>query len=242
MQAVQPSTNILTSFAQHKSFDEITNIAQRIFKNLQLEQKIDSLPLSMYLKAGTRANHTEIHKHPFVTALFRVRLTKKQYAQYLCDLKIVYSTLESLAMKLKEKNVMIGAMYNEELFRTEAIQEDLQALGFTELKPSSAAKAYAEHLESLEATKPHYLVSHFYTRYLGDLSGGQSLIKKIPKKWGATAFYTFEQITDTNQAKEQFREKLNGLTSDKNVILDLVNEASTGFELSARILESNKPS
>jgi hypothetical protein len=64
--------------------------------------------------------------------------------------------------------------------------------------PPDDLKAFTDHLESVDSTRPGLLLAHAYVRYLGDLSGGQLVAAKIrrvyslPPPPGGTAFYEFD--------------------------------------------------
>jgi heme oxygenase len=45
----------------------------------------------------------------------------------------------------------------------------------TVAKPSAATKKYCEHIKKVGQEQPFLLVAHQYTRYLGDLFGGQMM-------------------------------------------------------------------
>ncbi|WP_250544226.1 biliverdin-producing heme oxygenase [Canibacter zhuwentaonis] len=51
------------------------------------------------------------------------------------------------------------------------------------------------------------IVAHHYTRYLGDLSGGQMIAKRIRSQHGlesdSVAFYEFAELGDLNEFKQQ---------------------------------------
>ena len=79
------------------------------------------------------------------------------------------------------------------------------------------------------------MLGHHYTRYLGDLSGGQILkgIAKKSLKLGdeGLAFYEFDKIDDNKVFKERYRSVLNSIDlteSEKNAI---IVEANYAFRL-----------
>ena len=78
------------------------------------------------------------------------------------------------------------------------------------------------------------LVGHHYTRYIGDLSGGQ-ILKKIAKKAlnlegeNGLNFYEFKLIDDEKEFKKSYSEILNNLPIDQHVADKIVEEANEAF-------------
>ena len=97
-----------------------------------------------------------------------------------------------------------------------------------------------EHLlsriEELGATAPELLVGHHYTRYLGDLSGGQILSTIASRAMNLTddqglAFYRFEAIDDEKAFKDTYRAALDALPVDQAMADRIVAEANEAFHL-----------
>jgi heme oxygenase len=84
--------------------------------------------------------------------------------------------------------------------------------------------------------KPELLVSHAYTRYMGDLSGGQILQKIAKQAMGlhdsdGTAFYEFEAIANHGQFKKDYRHALDTLDVSPEMKSNIVDEANHAFHL-----------
>lgn len=76
---------------------------------------------------------------------------------------------------------------------------------------------------SEEGSDPSLLLAHSYVRYLGDLSGGQVIRRRVTKAYGldengrGTQFYDFKQlggsktasVGDMRKVKDWFREGMN---------------------------------
>lgn len=88
------------------------------------------------------------------------------------------------------------------------------------------------------------LIAHSYTRYMGDLSGGQALKNiirsalNLPPDQG-TGLHEFEQIP-TGEARREFKEKyrqaLNSLAIDEATIQRIVEEANYAFKLNRDVM------
>ena len=110
--------------------------------------------------------------------------------------------------------------------------------------PSNATVDYMRRMEYIANTEPLLLLSHAYTRYLGDLSGGKVLARvarralKLQDRESGLAFYNFEHIPSAKVFKDEYRRALDGmhfLTDGQ--IERLVAEANVAFVLNMRIFE-----
>ena len=70
-----------------------------------------------------------------------------------------------------------------------------------------ATAAYADRIREIaaEGWLPG-IIAHHYTRYLGDLSGGQMIAKRVKKQFGferaGIAFYDFTELGDLGEFKK----------------------------------------
>jgi heme oxygenase len=108
--------------------------------------------------------------------------------------------------------------------------------------PSPATEAYVQRIREVSAASPELLVAHCYTRYLGDLSGGQ-ILKKIAQRAmslpsdAGVRFYEFNGIPDEGAFKAAYRQRLDALPVDDAMAARIVEEANTVFHLNIAVLE-----
>lgn len=100
--------------------------------------------------------------------------------------------------------------------------------------------AYAHRIEQAAETDPTLLIGHHYTRYLGDLSGGQVLRRVVARTFGLTdgaggAFYVFPLIPDPAAYKAAYRDRLDRLNLGEPVAGAVVAEAVRAFELNQHL-------
>ena len=83
---------------------------------------------------------------------------------------------------------------------------------------------------------PELLVGHHYTRYMGDLSGGQ-ILKNIAEKslklrpGEGLHFYDFDKIEDKKAFKNTYRNVLNHLRINQSQANAIITEANFAFRL-----------
>ena len=103
-----------------------------------------------------------------------------------------------------------------------------------EIKISDSAQLYVNRIRLIASESPELLVGHHYTRYIGDLSGGQ-ILKKIAKKALALEgenglnFYEFKLIDDEKEFKKSYSAILDRLPIDQNIADKIVEEANEAF-------------
>ena len=98
------------------------------------------------------------------------------------------------------------------------------------LSASPSAKAYQDRIKNISVTQPELLIGHHYTRYIGDLSGGQILRRIAKKAMNITGdqglkFYDFDQIKDQKEFKLKYSSILNlyALLALQRTILEILN-------------------
>ena len=105
--------------------------------------------------------------------------------------------------------------------------------------PSPAAKAYVARIVEIAETKPYLMIAHQYTRYLGDLFGGQMMggmaSRSLSLENGdGTAFYTFDDIPSTKDFITEWYTRLNKLDLTQQQKEEIVDEANLVFALNIR--------
>ena len=137
------------------------------------------------IKELTMQQHKNAERQEFVKILMSGEIDKKLYATYLYNQFQCYSVLEKYGLH----NSLFRDTPN--LLRAEHIHYDYRAL-WTDIgappEITQSTKEYIEHIESIqdEAMK---LYAHIYVRHMGDLSGGQMIMRKTP---GPNRYYRFK--------------------------------------------------
>lgn len=195
-------------------------------------------PLSVAMKEGSATEHDAAESSRFVTQLLSGRVNERGYADYLRRLRVVYQALED-AVRIRRDDPLVAAVYDPALERLSAIDADLDhwAPGADRTVDSPAAAAYRDRIAS--ASWGGALVAHHYTRYLGDLSGGQAIGKILDRTFGLAgaglAFYDFPMRT--KPYKDAYRARLDGLELDADDIDRAVDEVRVAFGLNQALFD-----
>ena len=195
--------------------------------------------LASELKTGTKRSHTAAENTKFVGSFLRGVISEENYRTLIKDFYFVYSALEE-EMERLDDDEFLKPIHFKELNRLNALKMDLRYYygpnWMMEIKPSEACIQYTERIHEVADKDPYLLVGHHYTRYLGDLSGGQILkgiaekALDLPKNEGLH-FYDFPKIDDKKEFKTKYRAALDGLTTDSSKINDIIAEANYAFRL-----------
>jgi heme oxygenase (biliverdin-producing, ferredoxin) len=193
--------------------------------------------LALKLREGTKKAHTMAENTGFIACFLRGTVEKKSYRKLVANLYFVYSAMEEAMHGLKDHPVM-GKMYFPELDRKASLESDLLYYygdnWRDEVKPSVATQAYVSQIKKVAQEDPEKLVAHLYTRYIGDLSGGQILKKIAVNAMGlnegeGTGFYEFDQIEDEKAFKVMYRSALDSLPVSDEKGDAIVEEANDAF-------------
>ena len=98
---------------------------------------------------------------------------------------------------------------------------------------------YAERVEEAAAGDGAPLLAHCYTRYLGDLSGGQIIGRRLEMLFGKSAsalvFTAFPGIDDINRFADDFRASLDRAGRRVADPLRILDEAQVAFRMNIDI-------
>jgi heme oxygenase len=201
----------------------------------------EPLDVAALVRAATADDHRNAETRGFVTRLMGGELSLDDYTRYLAQYAWVYEALESRGARADDPEV-----FDPKLARFDAIESDLIALGaadWRETHPPLAATAdYAAHLRAVADDDVRHL-AHHYTRYLGDLSGGQAIAALVARHYGATpeqlSFYDFD-LGDEGPVryKRRYREAMNALALDPVAVDVLIDEARASFRYNGAIFEA----
>jgi heme oxygenase len=230
---------------QHGHLHENEETAQALMNEANTDnQKVTTSEhsLSYCLKQGTAVSHQAAEDVHFVSNFAKGKIDRQLYAELVTMLYHVYVALEDCLDQTAHKNFGTCHFPNE-LTRVQALEDDMDFWHGTLARPPSPATLdYVDRIHHLARTEPLLLLSHAYTRYLGDLSGGRILARVAKKALDlkdneGLAFYSFENITSAKQFKNKYRAALDALPLTELQVNQLVGEANVAFLLNMRLFE-----
>jgi len=202
---------------------------------------------STVIRTASHEQHVEAETSTFMSDLLGGRLGVDAYARYTEQLWFVYEALETGTERLASDPVA-GPFIRPELFRLGALERDLAHLrgaGWRAgLSALPATQAYAARVRECAEQWPGGYIAHHYTRYLGDLSGGQIIRGRAEKTWGferkgdGVRFYVFEEIGNPAAFKREYRELLDAVRADELERQRVVAECKRAFALNTAVFRA----
>ncbi|GGY40373.1 biliverdin-producing heme oxygenase [Streptomyces djakartensis] len=202
---------------------------------------------STLLRAASREQHQQVRGSAFLSDLLGSRLGVDAFARYTEQLWFVYGALESGAERLAGDPVA-GPFVRPELFRTAALERDLEHLRGPDWRSGISAlpatREYARRITECARAWPAGYVAHHYTRYLGDLSGGQIIRDAAEKAWGlprkgdGVRFYVFERIPNPAAYKRGYHELLDSVPGDELERQRAVAECERAYALNNAVFRA----
>lgn len=191
------------------------------------------------LRAATAKAHENAEHSAFVTDLMGGKLDVDAYVALAGQLLFVYRALEDTGSGLSG-NPIADAVLDDRLRRVPSLTADLLALG-AEPSALTMLPVTAEYVAAIEASRADAVryLAHHYTRYLGDLSGGQIIANRMRNLYGvapeALTFYRFDRIDKVKRYKDAYRDRLDALDLDRAGVGALTAEAISAFEYNQRL-------
>ena len=198
-------------------------------------------PFSTQLRAGTADAHQQAEQSTFVADLIEGRGKAEHYTALAVQQYFVYLALEQVGEQLKD-DAVAGPFFIPELLRIPSIEQDLEFLlgdnWVAQTRPLAATQDYVARIREMVEWPAGY-VAHHYTRYLGDLAGGQAIRAALQSKYGfgedGLSFYRFDGIQKVKPFRDDYRARLDGVNTDEAERAKIVEEARRVFALNAAV-------
>jgi heme oxygenase len=203
------------------------------------DQPSEAAPESVVnaLYFGTKTLHVEAERSGVISDLLRGEASRDGYIVLQRNLLTAYQALER-GLERHRATPSLTALTTYRLERSAALQADLVALcggSFADIPILPEGEIYAQRIDACADGDGARLIAHAYTRYLGDLNGGQILKRLLMKKPGLRAaelsFYDFPDAPDLAALKAEYRDALDQagtLVADPQAVID---EGRVAFQL-----------
>ncbi|KAI5108793.1 heme oxygenase 1 [Silurus meridionalis] len=216
-------------------------------QNVQTEKvQVTERDLSEQIKAVTKDSHVRAENTELMLAFQKANISLHQYKLRLCSLYKIYEALEEELDRNASHESVAPIYFPQELARMEALKKDLEHFYGQEWREKMTVPAatlrYAQRLREIGSEHPEYLVAHAYTRYLGDLSGGQILGRITQKSLGlkngeGLGFFSFPAVSSPNLFKQLYRSRMNSIELTETQRAGVLEEAVRAFEFNIQVFE-----
>jgi heme oxygenase len=211
--------------------------------------------LSARVRSGTRADHRAAQGSGYLDRLAEGSLPLAAYTDLATQHYAIYETLEKAAASMAGEP-SAGAFVFPELTRVPALAADLAFLtgvvesggqatsgGLGSAAVLPATVAYCERLRAVAFDRAPAFVAHHYTRYLGDLSGGQYLGPAIAAAYGLDGdghrFFVFDGV-DPGAFRVRYRELLDQVDWSPAEQGEFLAEVAEAYRLNIAVLAELK--
>jgi heme oxygenase len=200
---------------------------------------------SAQLRAQTSGEHRSAEQNPFMTALLRGTLPLAGYTDMLAQHAYLYEALEAPADAVAT-DASVTPFLHPGLLRSAALEADLTALvgdDWRSVHPASpATERYVARVAEVGADWPGGYVAHHYTRYLGDLSGGQFIGRIAAKAYDLTPgvsdnFARFDALGDLDEFKTGYRAALDAAPWDAEEQTRVLAEIRAAYAFNEAVFE-----
>jgi heme oxygenase (biliverdin-producing, ferredoxin) len=195
--------------------------------------------LATKLREGTKKAHTMAENMGFVRCFLRGVVEKNSYRKLVANFYFAYAAMEE-ELERHKNHPVVSKIYFPELHRKASLEQDLAYYygpnWRDQVEATRAGQVYVDRIRAVANSQPELLLGHSYTRYIGDLSGGQ-ILKGIAQRamnlaeGEGTAFYEFAEISDEKAFKDKYRQNLDAAPVDEAMAERIVEEANDAFGL-----------
>jgi heme oxygenase len=200
------------------------------------------LPFSQALRERTRGGHSASEGANFMDDLMTGKGSRDDYISLVAQHYFIYAALEAAAEKMKD-DADAAAFITPQLTRLPALEADLLFLLGDDwrsvIAPLPTTTRYVERIETVAATWSGGFIAHHYTRYLGDLSGGQIIRTLMQRQFGfetnGVGFYLFDQIAKPKEFKDVYRAQLDAVTWSDDERERVIDEVMVAYRFNTEL-------
>jgi len=200
------------------------------------------LPFSQALRERTRGGHSASEGANFMDDLMTGKGSRDDYISLVAQHYFIYAALEAAAEKMKD-DADAAAFITPQLTRLPALEADLLFLIGDDwrsvIAPLPTTARYVDRIETVAATWGGGFIAHHYTRYLGDLSGGQIIRTLMQRQFGfetnGVGFYLFDQIAKPKEFKDVYRAQLDAVTWSEEERDRVIDEVMVAYRFNTEL-------
>jgi heme oxygenase len=203
------------------------------------------LPFSQALRERTWSGHSDSEGAGFMTDLMKGSGTREDYVALVAQHYFIYEALEA-AESTFAADAVVAQFATPRLTRLPALEADLEYLLGADwrdrIAPLPTTVAYVDRIRRIASERwSGGFVAHHYTRYLGDLSGGQFISRVMQRRFGfesnGVGFYLFDEIADPQEFKQTYRDELDRVEWDAAERERVIDEVLLAYRFNTELFD-----
>ena len=207
------------------------------------ESLVSVIPFSQALRERTRSSHSDSSGATFMSDLMTGGSTRDHYVALVVQHYFLYAALETAALRFAD-DAVAAPFISEHLTRLPALEADLDFLAGPNwqdtITPLPSTERYVGRIEEIaQQGWAGGFIAHHYTRYLGDLSGGQAISRVMQRLFGfdtsGVDFYRFEQIDSPSEFKRAYRDELDAVDWNATERDRVIDEVLAAYQLNTDV-------
>ena len=193
------------------------------------------------MKRETWDEHEASKDSPFAQTIMSGELGKQAFVEWQKALYPVYETLEDILKKMRKTDPTIHIFDHRKLDRADSIYTDLLEFGVDPIAEPTTLKSIPPYLEAIKKASEETprLMAYHYTRYMGDMNGGQVIAMRMNKVYGidksAMSCYDFSQLGDLYHYRKQYKTLLELVPWTEEQRESFIDEAKTAYKINEQL-------
>lgn len=198
--------------------------------------------LSEQLHAETRQAHEQAEHSTYMERLLGGELDAAAFVALQEQAYLFYTALEDAVSELAGDS-RLDSVDDRALDRRARLAADLEVLGGTaDAEPLPETAAYVAELQRIARDRDvPGLIAHHYTRYLGDLAGGQVIGRLMGRHYSVPSdgltFYDFPDIGKPKPYRDGYRARLDAADFSEDEKQRLLAAAVEAFAYNSAVFE-----
>lgn len=194
------------------------------------------------MKKETFDEHELSKDSGFATSLMSGEWDALAFIEWQNALYPVYVALEK-NLVANRKDPSLHIFDHRKLDRAGRIKHDLGTYGVDPIETPSTLASVAPYVAAVEAASasPQRLMAYHYTRYMGDMIGGQVIARCMMKEYGMTpdslTCYDFSECGDIHQYRKTYKTLLELVPWTEEERREFIEEVKVAYKVNAAMFE-----
>jgi heme oxygenase len=178
----------------------------------------------------------------FATKIMGGEWSPLAFVEWQRALHPIYVALEEIMIK-NRKDPSLHLFDHRKLDRRNRIAHDLSTFGVDPVKEPSSVPCVSDYVSAVVSAgeSPQRIMAYHYTRYMGDMIGGQVISRTLKEKYGmednSLTCYDFSDIGDLFHYRKTYKAVLNLIPWSDEERRSFIEEVKVAYEVNANLFK-----